>query len=41
MTDRLRTYMLALVSKHVLSVGDRDRHGDPIWGRAAQKVTEE
>jgi len=37
----LRTYMLALVSKEVLSVGDRDRHGDGIWGKATPKPKEE
>ena len=37
----LRTYMLALVSKEVLSAGDRNRHGDGIWGKAAPKPKEE
>ena len=37
----LRTYMLALISKEVLSVGDRDRHGDEIWGKAPPRVKEE
>jgi uncharacterized protein (DUF4415 family) len=37
----LRTYMLALISKAVLSQGDRDRHGDEIWGKAAPKKKEE
>jgi uncharacterized protein (DUF4415 family) len=37
----LRTYMLALVSKEVLSVGDRGRHGDGIWGKAAPRRKEE
>jgi len=31
----LRTYMLALISKEVLSFGDKDRHGDEICGKAA------
>ncbi len=33
----LRTYMLALVSKEVLVEGDRDRHGDAVWGVKARK----
>lgn len=33
----LRTYMLALISKEVLSQGDKDRHGDEIWGKTAPK----
>jgi uncharacterized protein (DUF4415 family) len=33
----LRTYMLALISKEVLSAGDRDRHGDETWGKPAPK----
>ena len=37
----LKTYMLALISKEVLSRGDRDRHGDEIWGKAAPKKKEE
>jgi len=36
----LRTYMLALISKAVLSQADRDRHGDEIWGKAAPKRKE-
>jgi uncharacterized protein (DUF4415 family) len=36
----LRTYMLALISKEVLSRGDKDRHGDEIWGKAAPKKKE-
>ncbi len=36
----LRTYMLALISKEVLSRGDKDRHGDEIWGKAAPKRKE-
>ena len=36
----LRTYMLALISKEVLSQGDRDRHGDQIWGKAPPKRKE-
>ena len=28
----LRTFMLALISKEILSRGDRDRHGDEILG---------
>ena len=31
----LRTYMLALISKEVLSQGDKDRHGVEIWGKSA------
>ena len=37
----LRTYMLALISKEVLSRGDRNRHGEEIWGKAAPKRKEE
>lgn len=37
----LRTYMLALISKAVLSQSDKDRHGDEIWGKAAPKRKEE
>jgi uncharacterized protein (DUF4415 family) len=37
----LRSYMLALVSKEVLSQGDRNRHGEEIWGKAAPKRREE
>ena len=37
----LRTYMLALISKTVLSQGDKDRHGDEIWGKAPPKRKEE
>lgn len=33
----LRTYMLALVSKEVLSLGDQNRHGDEVWGKAGRK----
>lgn len=33
----LRTYMLALISKMIESRGDRNRYGDPIWGKAAPK----
>lgn len=36
----LRTYMLAIISKEVLSVGDKDRRGDEIWGKAAPKRKE-
>ena len=36
----LRTYMLALISKEVLSRGDRNRHGEAIWGKAAPKRKE-
>ena len=36
----LRTYMLALISKEVLNQGDRDRHGDETWGKAAPKRKE-
>ena len=36
----LRTFMLALISKEILSRGDRNRHGDPIWGKAAPKKKE-
>ncbi len=37
----LRTYMLAIISKEVLSRGDRNRRGDEIWGKAAPKRKEE
>ena len=37
----LRTYTLAPISKEVLSVSDRDRHGDGIWGKAAPKRKED
>ena len=37
----LRSYMLALISKEVLSQGDRNRHGEEIWGKAAPKRKEE
>ena len=37
----LRTYMLALISKEVLSQGDEDRRGNEIWGKAAPKKKEE
>jgi hypothetical protein len=37
----LRTYMLALISKEVLSQGDTDRCGNEIWGKAAPKKKEE
>ena len=33
----LRTYMLALISKEVLSAQDTDRRGDEIWGTKAPK----
>jgi uncharacterized protein (DUF4415 family) len=33
----LRAYMLAVVSKHILGAGDRNRLGDEIWGKAAPK----
>jgi uncharacterized protein (DUF4415 family) len=36
----LRTYMLAVISKEVLSREDRDRNGDEIWGKAAPKRKE-
>jgi len=36
----LRTYMLALISKEVLAEGDRDRHGNEIWGKAPPKRKE-
>lgn len=36
----LRTYMLALVSKEVLSLGDQNRHGDEVWGKAGRKERE-
>jgi len=37
----LRTYMLALISKEVLSLGDKNRHGDETWGKAPPKRKEE
>ncbi len=37
----LRTYVLALISKEVLSQGDRNRYGEEIWGKAAPKRKEE
>lgn len=37
----LRTYMLALISKEVLSLGDQTRLGDEIWGRARKKGEED
>ncbi len=36
----LRSYMLALISKEVLSQGDRNRHGEEIWGKAGPKRKE-
>jgi hypothetical protein len=36
----LRTYVLALISKAVLSQGDKDRHGDETWGKAPLKRRE-
>jgi uncharacterized protein (DUF4415 family) len=36
----LRTYMLAVISKTVLSEGDRNRHWEEIWGKAAPKKKE-
>jgi len=33
----LRTYMLALISKEILSDGDRNREGREIWGLPAKK----
>ena len=33
----LRTFMLALISKEVLSLDDTNRHGEEIWGKAAPK----
>ena len=33
----LRTYMLALISKEILSEGDRTRDGREIWGLPAKK----
>jgi uncharacterized protein (DUF4415 family) len=33
----LRTFMLALISKEILSQGDTNRHGEEIWGKAAGK----
>jgi uncharacterized protein (DUF4415 family) len=40
MNSVLRTYMLALISKEVLSLGDVTREGDEIWGRKARKGEE-
>ena len=37
MNSVLRSYMLALISKAILSEGDTDRNGDEIWGQAAPK----
>ena len=37
----LRTFMLALISKEILSEGDINRHGEEIWGKAAPKKKEE
>lgn len=37
----LRTYMLALISKAVLSQGDRNRHGEETWGKAGVKRKDE
>ncbi len=34
----LRTYMLAVISKEVLSAGDRDRNGDEIWGEGGAEA---
>ena len=36
----LRTFMLALISKEILSRGDTNRHGEEIWGKAAPKKKE-
>ena len=33
----LRTFMLALISKEILSRGDTNRHGEEIWGKAGPK----
>ena len=33
----LRSFMLALISKEILSRGDRDWKGDEIWGLPAKK----
>jgi len=33
----LRTFMLALISKEVLSRGDTNRHGQEIWGRRRRR----
>ena len=33
----LRTFMLAVISKEILSRGDRDSKGDEIWGLPAKK----
>ncbi|HRO13346.1 BrnA antitoxin family protein [Amaricoccus sp.] len=37
----LRAYMLALISKHILSEGDTNREGDEIWGLPAKKEKKE
>lgn len=37
----LRTYMLALISKAVLSQGDKNRHGEETWGKVPPKRKEE
>jgi len=37
----LRTYMLALVSKEVLSLGDRNRQGDEVWRKAGRRGKKE
>ncbi len=36
----LRTFMLALASKEILSRGDKDWKHDEIWGKAAPKKKE-
>ncbi len=36
----LRSYMLALISKEVLSEGDRNRYGEEIWGKAGVRGKE-
>lgn len=36
----LRTYMLAVISKEVLGAGDRNRHGEEVWGKAGVKGKE-
>jgi BrnA antitoxin of type II toxin-antitoxin system len=41
MNSVLRSYMLALISKAILSEGDTDRNGDEIWGRAAPRKKRE
>ena len=35
----LRSFMLAVISKEILSRGDRDWKGDEIWGLPAKKET--